>query len=289
MSSKSKIHLPISINALQTIESYLTLPHEICGNLTSVKDIREIDQKSLVKGVMINGRQACRHKRYSSVIFHTHPINTYPYPSTEDVKKVATHEEVSYSLVGTSAGLWVMFLEGKVEWDEKIEKEVKKLSRVLMGRDEIRDVVKKIYELSNIKILLKLWNKSVKTHYMSADSNVLLLSNDHFDSQNNLVYKNKCLVLVYGDYCGFCTEFKPAFKEASRLMRQNGWNVYSLAIKLDAEGDDAYSKLASKVGSIFPDFKGVPHVALFEGGKVVDTFRGDRTTEGLLRFVVADR
>ena len=54
-------------------------------------------------------RGSCSHSFYSDVIFHTHPITSYAYPSEEDIIKTLKHyDKIKVSLIGCVWGMWVI-------------------------------------------------------------------------------------------------------------------------------------------------------------------------------------
>ena len=60
-------------------------------------------------GQNINGRELCDHQYRTPIIFHTHPLNTYSYPSIEDINKVSKRLNYSCSIIASQWGIWQVY------------------------------------------------------------------------------------------------------------------------------------------------------------------------------------
>lgn len=164
---------------------------EICANF------KKTEQNVLIPHNILKGsieeyapgkfRGTCNHREYSSNMFHSHPVSSYAYPSTEDVIKVVkNYGKIVNSFIATKWGIWVISnttssniytVSGDVKlrsWidvylsrigtETKTSEEERKTnpdkSRDLNSEDFsfISKTIKKISSGLNIKIELYTWN-----------------------------------------------------------------------------------------------------------------------------------
>jgi hypothetical protein len=107
------------------------------------------------------------------------------------------------------------------------------------------------------------------------NSNVIYLESSDF-SGSELKYKGKCIILIQTNRCGFCTKAKPDYKLASEKYSNCKW--------FTIEMDTSDSNLDKLVRSL-PGFSGYPHYVLFNNGKLVKTYDGNRKSDDLISFV----
>ena len=86
---------------------------EVCGNLRKESiSSNDIKLYSIREGIGIEYspgkfRGSCSHEKTTSVIFHTHPVSFYAYPSPEDIVNVIkNYRRVVRSIIATKWGLW---------------------------------------------------------------------------------------------------------------------------------------------------------------------------------------
>ena len=123
-------------------------------------------------------------------------------------------------------------------------------------------------------------------------SRVIFLENDDFSPNGTLMYKgkplmNKTIVMVQGDFCGFCNELKPLYAKLSKTHRSDtlGHGVVLATIKID--GSESEKKLKSRLPSIVngAQLSGVPAFLLFDKGKFIAIYSGDRSETSLKQFL----
>lgn len=106
-----------------------------------------------------------------------------------------------------------------------------------------------------------------------------------FDDQGNLNIPNlpadmPVVVMVQGNFCGFCSQAKPAFQE---FAENNRGKV--LVASIQGDGTEAgVPELQKKLNQFYPDFKGYPHYVLYENGKIVPKQIKGRGVEHLKEF-----
>ena len=113
---------------------------------------------------------------------------------------------------------------------------------------------------------------------------VAYLEDEDFDSEGNLkingIPKNKpVVVMIQAVFCGHCSTAKPAFQE----FANNNENVFCATIQGDGERDSE-KKLARRLESIKPGFRGFPDYCLFIDGKRQDKAIKGRREVDLVEF-----
>lgn len=85
---------------------------------------------------------------------------------------------------------------------------------------------------------------------------VAYLQASDFDSQGNLINpeipKNvPVVVMVQGNFCGYCTQAKPAFQQ---FAEQNNGRVFCATIQGDGQ-EEGEPELQKKLSKFYDDFK----------------------------------
>lgn len=107
-----------------------------------------------------------------------------------------------------------------------------------------------------------------------------------FDSNGNIVNPEiprnvPVVVMVQGNFCGYCTQAKPAFQE---FAEQNRGKVFAATIQGDGE-QSGEQELKKKLNTFYDDFQGYPHYVLYKGGKRVPKQIKGRGVVELTEFV----
>ena len=104
---------------------------------------------------------------------------------------------------------------------------------------------------------------------------------------NGRPFPGKVLVMVQGDYCGFCTKAKPDF---IRLANDHGATTLSdnsvvfATIKVD--GKKSESELSKRLPEITgEDLRGIPAYLMFQNGQFVGVHNGGRDAGSLKKFL----
>ena len=96
------------------------------------------------------------------------------------------------------------------------------------------------------------------------------ITEDNFDkeiSKHNIIF-----VKIYTDWCGFCKKLAPTWKEFADYISSNK-NKYPGVVIAEIDADK-HQSLATQLGA-----KGYPTILLIKGGKVVDTYKGERNVD----------
>lgn len=85
----------------------------------------------------------------------------------------------------------------------------------------------------------------------------------------------KVLVMLQGNFCGYCTQAKPAFQELSQRVK-------CATVQSDGNTSEQQAYKALMNGVKAP---GVPAFALYDGnGRLLKVHNGDRTANALFEF-----
>jgi thioredoxin-like negative regulator of GroEL len=108
---------------------------------------------------------------------------------------------------------------------------------------------------------------------------IFYLENSDFSQDGKLLINSDKMVviLLQADFCGYCKQFKPEF---DKVVSALGKKVNFATIKID---DD--KELGKRIGQFIPEFKGVPTVVLFQAGKYMETYNGDRKADALIEYL----
>ena len=162
---------------------------EMCGNLfTKNSTSNEIILYHMKKGDKTEYspgqyREMCEYEKITSILFHSHPISSYSYPSVEDILLVIKkHDIVKRSIIATKWGIWDIqntkesniyssgckeiiyeylkyFLDRIGLHTKNTSSSITDKSRDLIDEDlnVINDCIKRIKRVTHVNIDLHLW------------------------------------------------------------------------------------------------------------------------------------
>jgi len=118
---------------------------------------------------------------------------------------------------------------------------------------------------------------------------VVYLQNSDFDHNGNIInplLKNrKVLIMTQADYCGHCTEAKPHFEKAAKILKSKGSKTIFATIHADSENVEE-KNLMKIINKINPKFAGFPDYVMFENGKRRDdNGPNGRTSKYLIEYM----
>ena len=128
--------------------------------------------------------------------------------------------------------------------------------------------------------------------------NVYYLENTEFDSNyilgSNLVsnitgapfFSGLTIVMIQGNYCGYCTKFKPAFQQVADELTPQGIEFATIQIDGTQPGEQMFKgdALAQILGQ---PLAGVPMVVKFYQGRPVDVYGGDHSAGPLAQWIMS--
>lgn len=152
----------------------------------------------------------------------------------------------------------------KTNIEKMFMKRVKVVERILKPKNIPRLIL-------IIAILLVLYY-FYTTYLIEGMDNVELSASDLSDVLNNKNGKN--MLLVYADWCGHCKSLKPIWAQASSEINKESQKMFMV----NCGGDSDNEKKIMKDYSI----DGFPTILIFNNGKYVKNYSGERTKEGLI-------
>lgn len=105
---------------------------------------------------------------------------------------------------------------------------------------------------------------------------VQYLETSDINSDGSVKTNESVIIMIQGNFCGFCTQAKPAFLKAAKIM--NG-KVLFCTVQIDGENKDVMQKLEKSL----INYRGVPHYHCINADGTCKTHEGDRTTESLVQ------
>ena len=123
-------------------------------------------------------------------------------------------------------------------------------------------------------------------------TNVIHLQVDDFIdgilTYNKKPVKGVWIVMVQGDYCGYCTKVKPIFAEMSKRMASNSAQRGPMFATIQIDGGDDERALSSRLPKIInTHLAGVPAFLKFEDGKFSAMIVGGKNENELIEFMSA--
>ena len=87
--------IKISDSVIKEMYKHIFLKYEVCANIKINNNRIIFELINFQKGdYIINDKQgSCKYKNYSKIIYHSHPIITYSYPSVPDILKIVKRQE----------------------------------------------------------------------------------------------------------------------------------------------------------------------------------------------------
>lgn len=89
----------------------------------------------------------------------------------------------------------------------------------------------------------------------------------------------KVIIMIQGDFCGYCTQMKPSYQKLS----DSSDDVLCTTIKID--GSDAEKELSAAVKNFVKEIQGVPAIISFKDGQYKDFHKGGRSVDDLRGFI----
>ena len=96
--------------------------------------------------------------------------------------------------------------------------------------------------------------------------------------------KKPVVVMTFATWCGPCKMTKPEYKKLKEMVDKNGNDVVVACINGSGKGTlPSEQKLMERIRDIFPNFRGFPHIAVFDSnGKLAETHEGPRKAENIM-------
>ena len=101
-------------------------------------------------------------------------------------------------------------------------------------------------------------------------------------------YNNKpVIVMTFATWCGPCKMTKPEYKKLKEMNEKGENNFVVACINGSGKGTlPSEQKLMDRIKDIFPNFRGFPHIAVFDSnGKLSKTHEGARNAKDLMNTI----
>jgi thiol-disulfide isomerase/thioredoxin len=107
---------------------------------------------------------------------------------------------------------------------------------------------------------------------------------DKGDLINPKIPKNiPVIIMLQGDFCGYCTKAKPAFQE---LADENENKIFCATIQADGK-EKGENELGKRLNKIYSNFQGFPHYVGYKNGKFIKDHNGGRDKDSLKKFAMS--
>lgn len=118
---------------------------------------------------------------------------------------------------------------------------------------------------------------------MSFNNTGVVFLQDKDFKNGKILSKDKVFVMVQGSFCHYCTQAKPDFVTTSEKFK--GKVVFAT---IQTDGDESEKHLAKQLKKITgEEMSGVPAYVLFNKGKFVSMYKGDRDVASISKFLLS--
>jgi thiol-disulfide isomerase/thioredoxin len=98
------------------------------------------------------------------------------------------------------------------------------------------------------------------------------------------LFDKKTIIMIQGNFCGYCTQFKPIFQEvANKLYTEN---IDFATIQIDQKDQSAKISDDQLKYIIKTPIRGVPTIVKFQNGQHVSTYDGNQDYNDLYRWIL---
>jgi thiol-disulfide isomerase/thioredoxin len=105
------------------------------------------------------------------------------------------------------------------------------------------------------------------------------------DILNCSVGNNKLhMIFIFSSWCPHCISAFPEYDKFATYIGKDNKNVRMLCIQADGSRESE-KNLGKQLGKIIKGFRGFPTIVIYQGGKLKDTLKGERTFDGLKKFL----
>lgn len=127
--------------------------------------------------------------------------------------------------------------------------------------------------------------------------NIYYLENSEFDpsytlhstllnAQGKPLFGGVTIVMVQGNYCGYCTKLKPIFQQLANELTSRGIDFATIRIDGDGLGERLFrtDALTQILGH---PLEGVPYICKFYQGRIVDAYQGEQSYAPLKQWILS--
>jgi len=119
---------------------------------------------------------------------------------------------------------------------------------------------------------------------------VIYLEESDFDSNLRVpAFQGLTILMVQGNYCGYCTQMKPIFQELAERMTGNGLTFATIQVDSEYPSEHIFRNPNFVNAFLRTNLPGVPYIVKMYNGVVVDdsVFKGNRDAKSLHDWIVS--
>ncbi len=118
------------------------------------------------------------------------------------------------------------------------------------------------------------------------DSNYILGSNMINETTGAPFFSGLTIVMVQGNYCGYCTKMKPYFQAIADELSGEGVEFATIQTDGNEPGEQLF-KGDALTHILRQPIEGVPMVVKFYQGEPVEVYHGDHNYEALKQWILS--
>ena len=109
---------------------------------------------------------------------------------------------------------------------------------------------------------------------------IIEVKNNIYSRKNiiDLLKKETCFIGIFSKYCGHCENMKPEWELLKKKLRKKTYNCVLLEIDSNEVNSINYTQLNNSI-------IGYPCIILFNKGKKIKEYEGNRTSNDMLKFL----
>ncbi len=112
-------------------------------------------------------------------------------------------------------------------------------------------------------------------------SNIIYLENEDMSSNGHLLIPSSkpIIIFIQANFCPNCNGLRPLLQ----MLADNLPNIIFATILIDGTNNE--KELGKRLGGLIPNIIGVPTIVMFNEGKYVKTYKGNRDLKSLQEFI----
>jgi thiol-disulfide isomerase/thioredoxin len=118
------------------------------------------------------------------------------------------------------------------------------------------------------------------------DNNYNLYSNILNPTTNQKFFNKLVVVLIQGDYCGYCRQLKPVYQKLADTLSNDSITFCTIQIDSKNQNEQLFQDGKVMTNILRSNYVGVPVIALFYDGKLINIYEGDRTYNSIKKWIL---
>lgn len=119
---------------------------------------------------------------------------------------------------------------------------------------------------------------------------VIYLEEDDFNTNLQIpALQGLSILMVQGDYCGYCTQMKPMFQELANNLGRQGINFVTIQVDSQYPSEQIFKSPEFVNGFLQTSLPGVPYMVKLYDGQVLPNsqFEGDRNIKSIHEWILS--